>query len=80
VCYLPTATEQWYIRDPSGNPIEINDPEVDDIDESLVRIIVESLVRIIVESLLLTTVEREDVEPGGGGDNYGECECHSTED
>lgn len=72
MCYLPTATEQWYIRDPSENPIEINDPEVDDIDESLVR--------IIVESLLLTTVEREDVEPGGGGDNYGECECHSTED
>jgi hypothetical protein len=69
---LPTGTEQWYIRDPSENPIEINDPEVDDIDESLVR--------IIVESLLLTTVEREDVEPGGGGDNYGECECHSTED
>jgi hypothetical protein len=69
---LPTGTEQWYIRDPSGNPIEINDPEVNDIDESLVR--------IIVESLLLTTVEREDVEPGGGGDNYGECECHSAED
>ncbi|SDX63838.1 hypothetical protein SAMN04487946_101474 [Halobellus clavatus] len=64
MCYLPTGTEQWYIRDPSENPIEINDPEVDDIDESLVRII----------------VEREDVEPGGGGDNYGECECHSAED
>ncbi|WP_175454539.1 hypothetical protein [Halobellus clavatus] len=61
---MPTGTEQWYIRDPSENPIEINDPEVDDIDESLVRII----------------VEREDVEPGGGGDNYGECECHSAED
>jgi len=64
VCYLPAGTGQWYIRDPSENPIEINDPEVDDIDESLVRII----------------VEREDVEPGGGGDNYGECECHSAED
>ncbi|MDJ1434393.1 VOC family protein [Halostagnicola sp. A-GB9-2] len=59
VYYLPTGTVQWYIRDPSGNLIEINYPEVDEIHESVVPNI----------------VERQDVEPNDGphpGDIYGE--------
>ncbi|WP_336022653.1 VOC family protein [Halobellus salinisoli] len=67
VFYLPTGTVQWYIRDPSGNLIEINYPNVDDIDESVVPNI----------------VEREDVEPGDGphpGDIYGEFGFQPADD
>jgi hypothetical protein len=41
VYYLPTGTVQWYVRDPSGNLIEINYPDVEDIDQSVVQNIVE---------------------------------------
>ena len=67
VFYLPTGTVQWYIRDPSGNLIEINYPDADDIDESVVQNI----------------VEREDVEPNDGphpGDIYGEFGFQPADD
>jgi len=67
VYYLPTGTVQWYIRDPSGNVIEINYPDVDDIDQSVVPNI----------------VERGDVEPNDGphtGDIYGDFGIQPADD
>lgn len=57
VLYLPTGTVQAYVRDPSGNLIEVNYPNVEDLDESVVKNI----------------VERPDVSPGTpeGADIYG---------
>ena len=37
VYVLPSGAVQWYVRDPAGNLVEINAPDADALDESLVR-------------------------------------------
>lgn len=49
VYYLPTGTVQMYVRDPAGNMFEVNYPDVDDLDPSVVP----------------NTIERTDLTPPG---------------
>lgn len=66
VYYLPTGTVQMYIRDPTGNMIEVNYPEVDELNEEIIT----------------NLVKRDDVsapEPGEPtGDVYGEWGVQPT--
>lgn len=57
IAYLPNGTVQAYLRDPFGNFIEVNYPDVDAIDPSVVP----------------NLVERQDVSPDtpADGDIYG---------
>lgn len=68
VYYLPTGTVQMYVRDPAGNMIEVNYPNVDELDTETVP----------------NLIERDDVgppEPGSPqGDIYGEWGVQPTDD
>ncbi|WP_435182875.1 VOC family protein [Halobellus sp. EA9] len=41
VYVVPSGAVQFYIRDPAGNMIEVNSPDADDLDDSVVRNVVE---------------------------------------
>lgn len=41
VYVVPSGAVQFYIRDPAGNLVEVNAPEADDLDESVVQNLVE---------------------------------------
>lgn len=58
IAYLPNGTVQAYLRDPFGNFIEVNYPDVEDIDPEVVP----------------NLVERPDVSPDtpADGDIYGQ--------
>jgi len=56
VYYLPNGTVQLYVRDPNGTMIEVDYPDVEDLDPAVVT----------------NTVERDDLQPPEPGEEAGD--------